>query len=93
MIINFRFDRTRLELRISNTFNRLWSFYFESIIRKYNPSCCPINNNQWLVIDGENDERLLITNDGKLSRRVFYRESPRYAALSNEYCLSNFNRT
>lgn len=88
MIINCRFDRPRLELRLSNTFNRLWSFHFESITRDYNPSCCPINNNQWLVIDGEKDELLLITNDGKLSRRVFCRESPRYAALLNDNVLA-----
>lgn len=88
MIINCYFDRIRLELRSSSTFERLWSYDVEAIARVHNPSCCPIDDDRWLVIDGDNDELLFIDNDGQLSNRVPCQGAPRYATQLNENVLA-----
>jgi hypothetical protein len=73
----------RIELRSSETLDRIWSLPLNIILNQnilfY---CCSLNCNEWLVADYESKRLLQITKDGKLKTTIPYNEIP--------YCVRMF---
>ncbi|CAF3541963.1 unnamed protein product [Rotaria sordida] len=71
----------RMELKSTKTFNTIWLLPLSigTDIRLF--TCCPINYNEWLVIDGTNSHLYHITKDGKFKNNVIYNSIPYRANL------------
>jgi outer membrane protein assembly factor BamB len=77
-----------MELKLTETFTTIWSLELSvgSNIRLF--SCCPINYNEWLVIDGTNSQIYHITKDGKFKNNIRYDSVPYRANLFNSNTLA-----
>ncbi|UJR22992.1 hypothetical protein I4U23_026019 [Adineta vaga] len=72
----------RLELRSIDTFDCIW---FLELGIQWNTTIgfrfCTINDNEWLIVDHENDCLFHIDSNGKLKNRIDYRPKPYRAIL------------
>jgi hypothetical protein len=83
-----------IELRISETLERLWSFQIDCINLVTNAfNCCLVNDEEWLVTNHDSDSLVHITKDGKSKSSHAYKPSPWCAALvgSDMIAISNTN--
>ncbi|CAF4266725.1 unnamed protein product, partial [Adineta steineri] len=82
MISNARTGIMRIELRASDTFDRIWTLTLD-ITRSTHISirCCALNCGEWLVADFNTDCLVQITNDGKIKRKIPYDTAPYRIAL------------
>ena len=71
VIYNTENDKTRLELRSSITFQRLWSI---DVGRGYR--CCLLHDEQWMVVDTLNRRLFHISNSGKMLKTDKYLHQP-----------------
>jgi len=88
MIKDPKENKKRMELKLTETFATIWSLELSvgSNIRLF--SCCPINYNEWLVIDGTNSQIYHITKDGKFKNNIRYDSVPYRANLFNSNVLA-----
>jgi hypothetical protein len=96
MIKNPKENKKRMDLKSIKTFSTIWSLELSlgPNIRLF--TCCPINFNEWLVIDGTNSHIYQITKDGKYQQNIPYPSIPYRAnffnsnilAISSEYDLN-----
>jgi hypothetical protein len=96
MIKNPKENKKRMDLKSIKTFSTNWSLELSlgPNIRLF--TCCPINFNEWLVIDGTNSHIYQITEDGKYQQNIPYPSIPYRAnffnsnilAISSEYDLN-----
>ena len=72
----------RIELRSSETLDRLWTYPFDSIGEGI-PSfhLCSLNFDEWLITDRSNKRLLHITDEGDLKSMVAYNSGPSRAVL------------
>ena len=78
----------RLDLKSVENFHTLWSYSLNlsTSIRLF--TCCPINSNEWLIIDGASQEMFQITKDGKLKNSGNYPHVPYRANLFHSTALA-----
>lgn len=76
MIKNPREHKKRIELKSFKTFSTIWSLELSigQNIRLF--TCCPINTNEWLVVDGTNCRIYQISKDGKFKNDITYSSVP-----------------
>jgi len=88
MIKDPKENKKRMELKIAKTFLTIWSLELSigSNIRLF--TCCPINFNEWLVIDGTNSRIYQITKDGTFKNNIHYNSVPYRANLFNSNILA-----
>jgi hypothetical protein len=88
MIKDPKENKKRMELKSIKTFKTIWLLELSvgSNIRLF--TCCPINYNQWLVIDGTNSQIYLITKDGKFKNNIHFNSIPYRANLFNSNLLA-----
>jgi hypothetical protein len=78
----FSGKRFSIELRNTNTFDRLWSFDMDCLaVRQKTFHCCLLNGEEWLVLDNESDRLLHITKDGKMKSSCVYPSKPLCATM------------
>ena len=72
MIKDPKENKKRMELKSIKTFETIWLLELSvgSNIRLF--TCCPINYNEWLIIDGTNSQIYHITKDGKFKTNIPY---------------------
>jgi len=82
IIINNVQKSVRIELRSSETLDRIWSLPLNIIFNKdFAFRCCSLNCSEWLVTDCETKRLLHITKDGKLKATIPYNEIPYCARM------------
>jgi hypothetical protein len=83
MIIKNNSNKTiRIELRSSETFDRVWSLPLDAVWNPNKPlRCCPFIDEDWLVADHDTGRLLLITKAGKMKSAVPYNTIPYYVTL------------
>ncbi|CAF1281214.1 unnamed protein product [Rotaria sp. Silwood1] len=81
LIYNRLTKRNIIELRISTTFNCLWSLNLDLDYDSRAIRCCLLNNDEWLIIDWNTSNLYHISNDGKLKSTCDYNPSPFYATM------------
>ncbi len=89
IITNNSKTTVRVELRSSETFNRIWILPLE-IIYNQNKTfcCCSLNNDQWLMTDYENQRLLHITKNGKQKTTITYIKTPHQVCRFGSYILA-----
>jgi hypothetical protein len=88
MIKDPKEHKKRMELKSIKTFSTIWSLELSvgTNIRLF--TCCPINYNEWLVIDGTNSRIYQVTKDGKFKTDIHYHSIPYRANLFNSNILA-----
>jgi hypothetical protein len=77
VIVNNVQKSVRIELRSSETLDRIWSLPLNIILNQdFAFRCCSLNCSEWLVTDYETKRLLHITKDGKLKTTIPYSELP-----------------
>ena len=67
----------RMELRLSETFERLWSVQFDIIDPLHNAyRLCLFNYNEWIVIDWKSSQIFYLTQDGQIKSTCIYEPIP-----------------
>jgi hypothetical protein len=77
IIMNTHDKSMRIELRLVDTLDRIWSLRLDIL---YNSniafSCCAHTHNEWLIADYQNGRLLHITKDGKMKKTIEYNPCP-----------------
>ncbi|CAF1154962.1 unnamed protein product [Rotaria sordida] len=81
LIYNRLTESQIIELRISTTFDCLWSLNLDIDYDSRSIRCCLLNNDEWLVIDWNTSNLYHISNDGKLKSTCDYNSSPSCATM------------
>jgi hypothetical protein len=81
MIENSLTEKIRLELRSSARFDHLWSLQLDIVYQSKVISCCLLNYDQWLIVDGNTSRLFQVTMDGKLKSSCYYNPTPCCACL------------
>lgn len=94
LLINNRVkNEKRMELKSTKTFDTIWLLQLSvgTNIRLF--TCCPVNYNEWLVIDGTNLHIYHISKDGKFKNNIARVSVPYRANLlgSSILALANEN--
>jgi hypothetical protein len=80
--------KKRMELKFTENFSTIWLLQLSvgTNIRLF--TCCPINNEEWIVIDGTNSQIYHITKDGKFKTNIHYTSVPYRANLFHSNVLA-----
>lgn len=67
----------RMELRLTQTFEHIWSIQFDTIDPLHNAyRLCLFNYNEWIVIDWKTSKLIYVTNDGQIKSTFIYESVP-----------------
>jgi hypothetical protein len=67
----------RMELRVAQTFDRLWSIQFDLVDPLHNVfRLCSFNYNEWIAIDWKSAQLFYITKDGQIKSTCAYEPVP-----------------
>jgi len=88
VILNNKKNETRLEVRSPTTFEQQWIFPITLASSPYRSRCCPLLQNQWLVIDAMNSSLLHIDANGTLIKQDKYNPSPRHIAQLDKHFIA-----
>jgi hypothetical protein len=67
----------RMELRLAQTFDQLWSIQFDIVDQLHNAyRLCLFNYNEWIVIDWKSAQLFYITKDGQIKSTCVYEPIP-----------------
>lgn len=88
MIKDSKQNEKRMDLKSIETFQIIWSLPLSAGANIRLFTCCPINFNEWLVIDGTNLQIYQITKDGKFKHNIRYPTVPYRANLFNSNILA-----
>jgi hypothetical protein len=79
-----------LELRSSETLDRLWSFRSDIQYHLFQPAirCCSLKYDQWLVIDSNNSRLIHIDKNGQMKGLHVYKSPPWNAILYGHNTLA-----
>jgi hypothetical protein len=67
----------RMELRLAQTFDQLWSIQFDTVDPLHNLyRLCLFNHNEWMVIDWKSSQLFYITKDGQIKSTCVYDPVP-----------------
>jgi len=90
LMIKNKVDKSvRIELRSSETLNRIWSLPLDIVVNQNVLfRCCLTKGNEWLVIDRETKRLLHITKDGQLKTTLPYNEIPYRATMFTSNMLA-----
>lgn len=67
----------RMELRTTQTFEKLWSIQFDLVDTLNSPYyLCSFNHNEWIVIDCKSTQLFHITKDGQMKSTTPYAATP-----------------
>jgi hypothetical protein len=99
MIVNYREHSKRMTLKSCSNFETIWSHDLNAANGPRLFTCCPLNNDEWLCVDGQSQCIHHMSSDGQIQGRVRYTDVPYRANLfdydgfvvSTETCL-NFHR-
>ncbi|CAF4245369.1 unnamed protein product [Rotaria socialis] len=88
MINDSEKHQKRMELKSIKTFDTIWLLTLSvgTNIRLF--TCCPVNYNEWLVIDGTNLRIYHVTKDGKFKDNILYNSIPYRANLFSSNILA-----
>ncbi|CAF4988800.1 unnamed protein product, partial [Rotaria sp. Silwood1] len=88
MINDSKTHQKRMELKSTETFDTIWLLHLSigSDIRLF--TCCLINYNEWLAIDGTNSHVYHISKDGKFKTNIKYSSTPYRASLLSSNILA-----
>ena len=81
MICNRVRKSKSIELRASNTFDRLWSLALDIEYDARPIRCCLLNHDEWLVVDWNTSNLFHVSTDGQLKRKSDYHPSPSCATM------------
>ncbi|UJR32859.1 hypothetical protein I4U23_020320 [Adineta vaga] len=81
LIENSATGRIRAELRSSTRFDRLWAVQLDINYQGKVFSCCLLNYDQWLIVDGNTSRLFQLTMDGKIKSTNQYNPIPCCASL------------
>ncbi|CAF0989409.1 unnamed protein product [Rotaria sp. Silwood1] len=88
MINDSKTHQKRMELKSTETFDTIWLLHLSigSDIRLF--TCCLINYNEWLAVDGTNSHVYHISKDGKFKTNIKYPSTPYRANLLSSNILA-----
>ena len=90
LIITNKLEKSmRMELRLSETLERMWSFRLDISYDQNKPfRCCSINSKEWLLADYQRRRLLHVTKDGDLKTMITYNATPSHVALFGSSILA-----
>ncbi|CAF4015282.1 unnamed protein product, partial [Adineta steineri] len=76
IIVDLLEKEKRIELKLSKTFEPLWSLKLDVVYSDGYLSCCSLNDGHWLLSDYSTSSLIHISRDGKILETSTYKEKP-----------------
>ena len=92
LITNRDTGGVHIELKASETFQRLWLLRLDiENVHRRPFYCCVVNNNEWLIADNTTKRLIHITNKGKMESTCNYHATPINPCMSGADTLAIIN--